>query len=654
MSRHLRSLFVPLALLLLALGCSDAATPDGGGEADAATVVKDTGAGDLARDKATPDGPAKPDLAADGGGDKGCTSGARPCYTGKAGTKGVGLCKAGTQTCKGGVWSACVGQVKPVAELCDNLDNDCDGNKDDSLTNPCYTGKAGTKGVGACKGGLQTCAAGKWGACTSQVLPTVETCDNLDNDCDGETDETLSQACYTGTAGTKGVGACKAGTRTCAAGKWSGCLGEVTPFAEVCDGKDNDCDGSKDEQLTQSCYTGKAGTDGVGLCKAGAQTCNSGSWSACSGEVVPAIEICDGKDNDCDGKKDGNLTKPCYTGKAGTKGVGLCKAGTQTCSAGSWGACSGQVIPATETCDKQDNDCNGKKDDLTSCSAQGKNCGTISDGCGGTLSCGSCTSPSVCGGGGVANICGNACGLVPSPTCGAVPPPKGGSCTPGSCATGSKTYSKAGSYTFVVPAGCCSITVDLYGGGGGGACNGCGNAGGGGGAFARKKVKVGPGQTFTVVVGAGGHGSTSGSNLCGYQAKGGSDGGNSTFGGFVAAGGGKLARRKKGQGGYGTAGAGGKACGGDKNHAGGAGAYANGGPGGGGAGPSSDGGAGSKSGSACSKPGAGGAAGGGLAGKGALPTKTGPSNGHFASGGGAGPCYGPGGNGANGAVKINW
>jgi hypothetical protein len=42
----------------------------------------------------------------------------------------------------------------------------------------------------------------------------------------------------------------------------------------------------------------------------------------------------------------------------------------------------------------------------TSCSAQGKNCGSIGDGCGGTLNCGSCTSPQTCGGGGTANVCG--------------------------------------------------------------------------------------------------------------------------------------------------------------------------------------------------------------------------------------------------------
>ncbi|TMB48582.1 MAG: hypothetical protein E6J56_24790 [Deltaproteobacteria bacterium] len=42
----------------------------------------------------------------------------------------------------------------------------------------------------------------------------------------------------------------------------------------------------------------------------------------------------------------------------------------------------------------------------TTCAAQGKNCGTIHDGCGGTLTCGVCTAPLTCGGGGVANVCG--------------------------------------------------------------------------------------------------------------------------------------------------------------------------------------------------------------------------------------------------------
>jgi hypothetical protein len=46
----------------------------------------------------------------------------------------------------------------------------------------------------------------------------------------------------------------------------------------------------------------------------------------------------------------------------------------------------------------------------TTCAAQGKNCGSISDECGGTLNCGTCTAPSTCGGGGTPNVCGTSSG----------------------------------------------------------------------------------------------------------------------------------------------------------------------------------------------------------------------------------------------------
>jgi hypothetical protein len=66
-----------------------------------------------------------------------CVPGAvERCFLGPPGKRGVGACTDGTQTCYGsefGTWGSCVGSIGPAAEVCDNLDNDCNGCPDDEL-----------------------------------------------------------------------------------------------------------------------------------------------------------------------------------------------------------------------------------------------------------------------------------------------------------------------------------------------------------------------------------------------------------------------------------------------------------------------------------------------------------------------------------------
>ncbi|MFT7582457.1 MAG: hypothetical protein ACI9MR_004139, partial [Myxococcota bacterium] len=72
------------------------------------------------------------------------------------------------------------------------VDSVCAYSNDDGHTEPCYDGAVGTAGTASCMAGTATCAGGSLGPCVGQTLPTSETCDTADNDCDGIVDDKTS------------------------------------------------------------------------------------------------------------------------------------------------------------------------------------------------------------------------------------------------------------------------------------------------------------------------------------------------------------------------------------------------------------------------------------------------------------------------------
>jgi hypothetical protein len=123
----------------------------------------------------------------DGDGDTCANGETQECYSGMPGTQDVGDCKSGLQTCEDGVFGVCLGEVTPTLEMCNNEDDDCDGLLDDG--NPGGGQACFSNDPGICAMGVQTCVAGAY-VCESNVMPEAEACFNgLDDNCNGMVDE---------------------------------------------------------------------------------------------------------------------------------------------------------------------------------------------------------------------------------------------------------------------------------------------------------------------------------------------------------------------------------------------------------------------------------------------------------------------------------
>jgi hypothetical protein len=274
----------------------------------------------------------------------------------------------------------------PGDEACNGLDDDCDGQADEFLVQAC---------AAACGPGTQTCGSGAWGVCQGpgtvactdwktcgtvaacDCLPApAETCNLLDDDCDGVTDEENAAGCtrwYLDQdadgwgAGTTSVCLCApmGPFRASKIGDCNDSNAAVNPGApESCNGADDDCDGAKDE-------------------------------GACG--CTPGVEACNGLDDDCDGQTDESLSLPCAT---------ECGEGLRNCDGGAWGPCDapepgpctdwgtcGTVescnCPAAppEACNGLDDDCDGQTDEgacgctpgVEACNGKDDDCDGVTD-----------------------------------------------------------------------------------------------------------------------------------------------------------------------------------------------------------------------------------------------------------------------------------
>ncbi len=293
--------------------------------------------------------------------------------------------------------------VNPDAEeLCDTVDNDCDGDTDESTATDVSTWYADSDGDGdgdaattqrSCSqptgyvGNTDDCDDGD----ASVNSKATEVCDTVDNDCDGDTDEDSAADAASWYADADGDGFGDPDSWTTACDQPTDHLSDDTDCddgdasvnsdaSEVCDGVDNNCDGTIDEDSAADAATWYADSDGDGegdlatidfACdQPSGFVANTDDCDDSDGAVnTSATEVCDDEDNDCDTSVDEGLTLTTWYADNDGDGYGDPDDSQDDCGVLSGYATTGDdcddddsaVNPgASEVCeDGVDNDCDG-------------------------------------------------------------------------------------------------------------------------------------------------------------------------------------------------------------------------------------------------------------------------------------------------------
>ncbi|HQW62287.1 MAG TPA: putative metal-binding motif-containing protein [Ferruginibacter sp.] len=289
-----------------------------------------------------------------------------------------------------------------ATEVCDGLDNDCDGQIDEGVKTTFYADADGD-GYGNAANTTMACTAPigfvtNSGDC-DDINPAInpgatEVCDGLDNDCDGQIDEGVKTTFYADADG-DGYGNAANTTMACTApigfvtnsGDCDDSNPAINPGAtEVCDGLDNDCDGlidASDPNLAGAVpYYLDSDADGYGDISNVVMACSLpigyvGNGLDCDDSnplVYPgANELCNGIDDNCDGQIDENpVDGNTYYADADGDGFGNPSISMQACAAPNGYVANNtdcndnnlSIYPgANEICNGIDDDCDGQIDE---------------------------------------------------------------------------------------------------------------------------------------------------------------------------------------------------------------------------------------------------------------------------------------------------